>query len=47
MSRIRKFVAYRRLDRPPYTRYSKYKKLSYVRSRPVCRVVRFDMGDCR
>lgn len=47
MSRIRKFCAYRRIDRPPYTRYSKYKKLSYVRSRPVCRVVRFDMGDCR
>lgn len=43
MARIRKFVAYRRLERP-YTRHSKYNKKSYVRARPVCRVVRFDMG---
>ncbi len=45
MARIRKFTAYRRIDKKPYTRYSKYKKLSYVRARPVCKVVRFDMGD--
>jgi large subunit ribosomal protein L10e len=44
MARLRKFVAYRELERP-YTRFSKYKKLSYVRSRPVCKVVRFDVGD--
>lgn len=44
MARIRKFTAYRRLERP-YTRFSKYRKRSYVRSRPVCRVVRFNMGD--
>ena len=44
MARLRKFSAYRSLERP-YTRFSKYKKLSYVRSRPVCRVVRFDVGD--
>ena len=43
-ARIRKFVAYRKLEKP-YTRYSKYKKLSYVRARPVCKVVRFDMGN--
>ncbi|MEM2915930.1 MAG: 50S ribosomal protein L16 [Candidatus Woesearchaeota archaeon] len=44
MARLRKFVAYRHLERP-YTRFSKYKKLSYVRSRPVCKVVRFDVGE--
>lgn len=44
MARLRKFVAYRRLERP-YTRFSRYKKLSYVRSRPVCKVVRFDVGE--
>src|SRR3989344_5862285 len=44
MARIRKFTAYRKLERP-YTRFSKYRKLSYVRSRPVCKVVRFTMGD--
>lgn len=44
MARLRKFVAYRHLERP-YTRFSKYKNLSYVRSRPVCKVVRFDVGE--
>ncbi|MEM4263328.1 MAG: 50S ribosomal protein L16 [Candidatus Woesearchaeota archaeon] len=44
MARLRKGVSYRKLERP-YTRFSKYKKLNYVRSRPVCKVVRFDMGD--
>jgi large subunit ribosomal protein L10e len=44
MAKLRKGVAYRKLERP-YTRYSKYKKRNYVRSRPVCKVVRFDMGD--
>ncbi len=44
MAKLRKGVAYRKLERP-YTRYSKYKKLNYVRSRPACKVVRFDMGD--
>ncbi len=43
MARLRKAVAYRRLERP-YTRWSKYKKRSYVRSRPVSKVVRGDMG---
>ncbi len=44
MARLRKFVAYRSIERP-YTRFSKYKVLNYVRARPVCKVVRFDMGD--
>ncbi|MEK6875029.1 MAG: 50S ribosomal protein L16 [Nanoarchaeota archaeon] len=43
MARARKFVSYRSMERP-YTRYSKYSAKSFVRARPVCRVVRFDMG---
>ncbi len=43
MARARKFVAYRFLERA-YTRFSKYGAKSYIRARPVCRVVRFDMG---
>ncbi len=43
MAKLRKFCAYRHLKRA-YTRYSKYKALNYVRSRAVCKVVRFDMG---
>ncbi|MFC1723010.1 50S ribosomal protein L16 [Nanoarchaeota archaeon] len=43
MARIRNFNAYRSIERP-YTRISKYRAKSYVRARPVCRVVRFDMG---
>jgi large subunit ribosomal protein L10e len=46
MARLRKAVAYRKLERP-YTRYSKYKKQRFVRARPVCRVVRFDMGNAK
>lgn len=46
MSRLRKFVAYRSLKRP-YTRFSKYKVKNFVRARPVCKVVRFDMGEQR
>jgi large subunit ribosomal protein L10e len=44
MARIRKFCAYRSLERP-YTRTSKFRAKSYVRAKPVCRIVRFDMGD--
>ena len=44
MARIRKFCAYRHLERP-YTRTSKFRAKAYVRAKPVCRVVRFDMGD--
>ena len=43
MARLRRAVAYRKLERP-YTRWSKFKKFSYVRSRPVCKVVKGDMG---
>lgn len=44
MARLRKFVAYRRLERP-YTRISKYRKLSYIRTKPNLKIIRFDMGD--
>lgn len=36
-------MAYRRLERP-YTRVSKFRKLSFVRTRPNVHIVRFDMG---
>ena len=29
----------------PYTRFSKYKNKNFIRSRPVCKVVRFDAGE--
>ncbi|MBI2656122.1 50S ribosomal protein L16 [Candidatus Woesearchaeota archaeon] len=44
MARLRKFVAYRRLERP-YTRTSKFKAKSYIRMNPTVKVVRFDTGD--
>jgi large subunit ribosomal protein L10e len=44
MARLRKFAAYRKVERP-YTRISKYRAKSFVRARPHCRIVRYDMGD--
>lgn len=44
MARIRKGVAYRRLERP-YTRKSKYQAKSYVRAIPASKIVRYVMGD--
>lgn len=46
MARLRKFCAYRRLERP-YTRVSKYRSKSYVRARPNCKIVRFVTGDSK
>ena len=43
MARIRKFVAYRKLE-TPYTRNSKYKGKSFVRMSPHIKVVGFEMG---
>ena len=43
MAKKRKFCAYRALERP-YTRFSKFKKMSYVKAKPVCRIVRFITG---
>jgi large subunit ribosomal protein L10e len=45
MARIRKFVAYQKLERP-YTRISKYTKKNYVRGgRPHMAIIKFDMGN--
>lgn len=44
MAKLRKFVAYRRLERP-YTRVSKFREKSYIRTTPQIKVVMFDMGN--
>jgi len=44
MARLRKGCAYRKLERP-YTRKSKYKKLSFVRATPASKIVRFQAGN--
>lgn len=43
MPKLRKFVAYRRLERP-YTRVSKYREKSFIRGRPHLTIVKFDFG---
>ncbi len=44
MAKLRKWCAYRRLERP-YTRWSKARKKAFVKSRPGKSVVKYDMGD--
>jgi len=44
MAKLRKGVAYRKLERP-YTRRSKFKGKAFVRANPNISVVRFNMGD--
>jgi len=44
MPKLRKWVAYRRLERP-YTRRSKFRKKAYIKVNPNRAVVRFAMGD--
>lgn len=44
MAKLRKAVAWRRIERP-YTRKSKYRKLSYVRASPNSKVIRYVMGN--
>lgn len=44
MVRLRKFVSYRRLERP-YTRTSKYKEKSYIRVSPNILIARFETGN--
>jgi len=46
MARIRKFVSYRRVERP-YTRVSKFKAKSFISTTPNPRVVMFDMGNLK
>lgn len=43
MARIRKFCAYRRIERP-YTRVSKYRKKAFISANPHSNIVSFDMG---
>lgn len=43
MAKLRKGRSYTNIKRP-YTRKSKYRSKSYVRSTPVCKVTRFDSG---
>lgn len=44
MAKLRKGVAYRRLERP-YTRRSRYLKLNYIRASPPSKVTRYNMGN--
>ncbi len=44
MAKLRKGCAYRNIERA-FTRRSKYKTKSYVKSSPNCKVVRFDGGN--
>ena len=47
MAKLRKNVAYQKLERP-YTRISKFTKKNYVRGGfPHMKVIKFDMGDAR
>ncbi|MCX8147599.1 MAG: 50S ribosomal protein L16 [Candidatus Woesearchaeota archaeon] len=43
MARLRKFCAYRRLERP-YTRRSKFSEKNYIKANPHLKIVRFEMG---
>jgi len=43
---LRKGIAYIRVKRP-YTRKSKFNKLSYVKAIPTSKVVRYNMGDLK
>ncbi|MBU0472284.1 MAG: 50S ribosomal protein L16 [Nanoarchaeota archaeon] len=44
MAKLRRAVAYRRIERP-YTRKSKYRSKQFVRGTPSNKIVKYDMGD--
>jgi len=46
MAKVRRWIAYRRLERP-YTRKSKYSGKSFVRSTPTPKIARYVMGEHR
>jgi large subunit ribosomal protein L10e len=46
MAKLRKFVAYRKLERP-YTRVSKYKKKSFIKTTANVKVVKFNTGNLK
>lgn len=43
MAKVRKFCAYRRTKRP-YTRISKFREKSFIRTNPNIRITKFEMG---
>lgn len=43
MARLRRWACYRDFKRP-YTRYSKYKKFSFIKARPANRISRYTSG---
>lgn len=43
MAKLRKAIAYRRLERP-YTRISKFREKSFIRTNPSKKIIRFNMG---
>ena len=46
MARIRRWSAYRKLERP-YTRISKYKKKSFIKTTANIKVIRFNTGNLK
>jgi len=46
MAKLRKWVAYRTLERP-YTRFSKFRKKAYVKARPGKTIIKYDMGNLK
>lgn len=44
MAKLRKWVAYRKVERP-YTRWSKVRGKAFVKSRPGKKIIKYDMGD--
>ncbi len=46
MARLRKFAAYRSIERP-YTRRSKYRNKSFIKANPSSKIVRFDGGNLK
>ncbi len=46
MAKLRKGVAYRKIERP-YTRRSKYRKKNFVKANPHSTIARFETGDTK
>lgn len=44
MAKLRKWAAYRKVERP-YTRWSKVRGKAFVKSRPGKKIIKYDMGD--
>ena len=46
MAKIRKFVSYRRIEKP-YTRTSKYKNKAYIKINPNIKIIGFELGSSK